>query len=91
MWCFFVTRSLVCRRIMGCYGLQPADSGLQRALCGIHSHQSTGAKASLVSNHLAINHHGNIPTRAQKLHNPLAFLCQSRPPRLSVRVLFESS
>jgi hypothetical protein len=25
MWCFFVTRSFVCRRIMGCYGLQPAD------------------------------------------------------------------
>ena len=25
MWCFFVTRSRVCRRIMGCYGLQPAD------------------------------------------------------------------
>jgi hypothetical protein len=66
-------------------------SGLQRALRGIHSHQSTGAKASLVSNHLSINHHGNIPARAQKLHDPLAFLCQSRPPRLSVRVLFESS
>jgi hypothetical protein len=90
MWCFFVTRSFVCRRIMRCYGLQPADPPAA-ALCGIHAHQSTGAKASLVSNHLSINHHGNIPTRAQKLHNPLAFLCQSRPPRLSVRVLFESS
>jgi hypothetical protein len=90
MWCFFVTRSFVCRRIMGCDGLQPADPPAA-ALCGIHAHQSTGAKASLVSNHLSINHHGNIPTRAQKLHNPLAFLCQSRPPRLSVRVLFESS
>ena len=64
---------------------------LQRALCGIHAHQSNGAKASLVSNHLSINHHGNIPTRAQKLHNPIALLCQSRPLRPSVRVLFESS
>src|ERR1700723_2452639 len=25
MWCFFVTRSPVCRRIMGCYGLQTGD------------------------------------------------------------------